>query len=181
MATAFSSQAPHFAESGGSPPRLRRRGSVNRVPAKSTRYVRQVSYAIVREHEPASREKLDTPEAAAALARCVIPDDGREHFVAFFLDSQNRLTAAHHVSTGSLSASIVHPREVLGPAIREGAAHLILAHNHPSGDPTPSREDITLTRQLAEGARLLGLKVHDHVVIGSGTSAHISLAARGLL
>jgi DNA repair protein RadC len=151
------------------------------VPAKTTRYLRQISYTIVRENEPATREKLDAPDRAVDVARRVIPDDGREHFVAFFLDSQNRLTAVHHVSTGSLSASIVHPREVLGPAIREGAAHLVLAHNHPSGDPTPSREDITLTRQLAEGARLLGLKVHDHVVIGSGTQEFVSLAARGLL
>jgi DNA repair protein RadC len=111
----------------------------------------------------------------------VIPDDGREHFVAFLLDAQNRLTHVHHVSTGSLSASIVHPREVLGPAIREGAAHMILAHNHPSGDPTPSREDAALTRQLAEGARLLGLKVHDHVIIGNGIERFVSLSQRGLL
>ena len=152
-----------------------------RVPAKSKRYVRHVSYTLVREHESATRDKLDTPEAAATLARRVIPDDGREHFVAFFLDSQNRLNAVHHVSIGSLSASIVHPREVLGPAIREGAAHLILAHNHPSGDPTPSRENVALTRQLAEGAKLLGLKVHDHVIIGSGTDSFVSLAQRGLL
>jgi DNA repair protein RadC len=151
------------------------------VPAKSTRYVRLVSYTIVRENEPAIRERLDTPEATAALARRVIPDDGREHFVALLLDSQNRLNGVHHVSTGSLSASIVHPREVLGPAIREGAAHLLLAHNHPSGDPTPSREDIALTSQLSEGARLLGLKIHDHLIIGSGTQKHVSLAARGLL
>jgi DNA repair protein RadC len=70
---------------------------------------------------------------------------------------------------------------VLGPAIREGAAHLILAHNHPSGDPTPSKEDVHLTRQLAEGARLLGLRVHDHIVIGSGATAYVSFATRGLL
>ncbi len=181
MATAFSYQSSHFAESGASPPSHRRRGSRKRVPAKSARYVREVSYTIVREAQPATREKLDTADAAAALARGVIPDDGREHFFTFLLDSQNRLTAIHHVSTGSISASIVHPREVLGPAIREGAAHLILAHNHPSGDPTPSHEDIALTRQLVEGARLLGLRVHDHVVIGSGTLEYVSLASRGLL
>jgi DNA repair protein RadC len=140
-----------------------------------------VSYIVARESVPAHREKLDGPELVAALARRVIPDDDREHFYALLLDSQNRLLAAHHVSTGSLSASIVHPREVLGPAIREGAAHLVLAHNHPSGDPTPSREDISLTRQLAEGARLLGLKVHDHVIVGSGTDSFVSLAQRGLL
>jgi DNA repair protein RadC len=177
MATAFSFQEPHFAESGSSPPPRQRR----HVPARSQRYLRHVSYSIVREDEPAVRDRVDTPELAAAVARRLIPDDGREHFVVLFLDAQNRLTGHHHVSTGSLSASIVHPREVLGPAIREGAAHLIVTHNHPSGDPTPSKEDLHLTRQLAEGARLLGLKVHDHIVIGSGTDLFVSLSARGLL
>jgi DNA repair protein RadC len=146
------------------------------------RYLRHLSYTIVREPAIAAyREKVDAPEAAAILTRALIPDDGREHFIAFLLDSQNHLTHVHHVSTGSLSASIVHPREVLGPAIREGAAHLILAHNHPSGDSTPSKEDVHLTRQLAEGARLLGLKVHDYVIIGNGTESFVSLSHRGLL
>jgi len=79
----------------------------------------------------------------------------------------------------SLSASIVHPREVFRTAILEATAHLILVHNHPSGDPTPSKEDVHLTRQLVEGARLLGLRVHDHVIIGRGS--HVSLAQRGLI
>jgi DNA repair protein RadC len=157
------------------------RHAPRRVSRRSRRYLRHVSYTIVHESGPAVRDRVDTPELAAAVARRLIPDDGREHFVVLFLDSQNRLTGHHHVSTGSLSASIVHPREVLGPAIREGAAHLIVGHNHPSGDPTPSKEDLQLTRQLAEGARLLGLKVHDHIVVGSGTHAFVSLSARGLL
>ena len=177
MATACSSHSPHFTESGASPPRSRQR----RVPPRGQRYLAHLSYTIVREHEPAVRDRCDTPERVAGLARRLIPDDGREHCYVFLLDAQNRLTLAHQVSTGSLSASIVHPREVLGPAVREGAAHLILAHNHPSGDPTPSKEDIHLTRQLVEGPRLLGLRVHDHVIIGSGSGAHASFAARGLL
>ena len=95
------------------------------------------------------------------------------------LDSQNGLLRDVQVSEGSLSASIVHPREVFRTAILEATAHLILVHNHPSGDPTPSKEDVHLTRQLVEGARLLGLRVHDHVIIGRG--AHVSLAQRGLI
>ena len=79
------------------------------------------------------------------------------------------------------SASLVHPREVLGPALREGAASIILIHNHPSGDPTPSREDLRLTRQLADAARLLDLRVHDHIIIGNGTERWMSLAQRGEL
>jgi DNA repair protein RadC len=97
------------------------------------------------------------------------------------LNTQNHLTCAHHVSMGSLSASIVHPREVFRAAVLAGAAHLILVHNHPSGDPTPSKEDVHLTRQLVEGARVLGLRVHDHVIVGNGSGEWVSLASRGLV
>jgi DNA repair protein RadC len=75
----------------------------------------------------------------------------------------------------------VHPREVLGPALREGAASLILVHNHPSGDPTPSLEDLRLTRQLVEAAQLLDLRLHDHLIIGNGTEEWVSLAQRSPL
>jgi DNA repair protein RadC len=83
------------------------------------------------------------------------------------------------VSEGTLSASLVHPREVFKPAILESAASVILLHNHPSGDPTPSREDVRLTRQLVECAHLLDLNVHDHVIIGGGR--YTSLAERGII
>jgi DNA repair protein RadC len=82
---------------------------------------------------------------------------------------------------GALNASLVHPREVFGPALREGSASLVLIHNHPSGDPTPSREDIRLTHQLVQTGKLLALPVHDHVIVGNGTNAWVSLAERGLL
>ena len=85
------------------------------------------------------------------------------------------------VSTGTQSASLVHPREVLGPALREGASGVILVHNHPSGDPSPSREDLRLTRQLVDAATLLDLRLHDHVIIGNGTGAWVSMAERGLI
>ena len=119
----------------------------------------------------------------AELARDLLRDhdDDKEHFWAIFLNAQNGYTGHHLVSTGSLSASIVHPREVLGPALREGAAHLLLVHNHPSGDTIPSKEDVSLTRQLVEGARLLGIRLHDHLIVGNGTNKWTSLAQRGLL
>jgi DNA repair protein RadC len=124
---------------------------------------------------------LSSPEAAALLARDLLntADDDKEHFWAIFLNSQNHYLMHTLASTGTLSASLVHPREVLGPALREGAAALILVHNHPSGDPTPSREDLRLTRQLADGARLLDLRLHDHLIIGNGTEQWVSLAQRG--
>jgi DNA repair protein RadC len=97
------------------------------------------------------------------------------------VDAQLRYLMHTEVSVGTLTASLVHPREVFGPAVREGAASLLLTHNHPSGDPTPSREDLRLTRQLLEAGKLLDVQVHDHVIVGNGTDAWISLAERGLL
>jgi DNA repair protein RadC len=142
-----------------------------------------VTYTVAREQPPAAWPRLSSPEAAAEFARELLAahDDDREHFWVVFLNSQNGYTGHHLVSTGSLSAAIVHPREVFGPALREGAAHLVLVHNHPSGDPTPSKEDVALTRQLAEGARLLGVRLHDHLIVGNGTGQWLSMAQRGLL
>jgi DNA repair protein RadC len=129
---------------------------------------------------------LRVPPRSAAICHppsCILPsirtDPSKEVFRVALLDSQNGLLRDVQVSEGSLSASIVYPREVFRTAILEATAHLILVHNHPSGDPTPSKEDVHLTRQLVEGARLLGLRVHDHVIIGRGS--HMSLAQRGLI
>jgi len=125
------------------------------------------------------RVRLSSPEEVARYFGPTLESKKKEVFRVALLDSQNGLLREVQVSEGSLSASIVHPREVFRAAILEATAHMILVHNHPSGDPTPSKEDIHLTRQLVEGARLLGLKVHDHVVIGHGR--HVSLAQRGLI
>jgi DNA repair protein RadC len=103
----------------------------------------------------------------------------REVFRIALLDAQNGLLRDRVISEGTLSASLVHPREVFKPAILESAASVILIHNHPSGDPTPSREDVRLTRQLVECARLLDLRIHDHLVIGHGR--FVSLAERGVV
>ena len=156
--------------------------------ADPTRYtLHVVTFSVVREPDPSgtcgsSRAKLSDPAAVARLGRQIIADDAREHFWTLMLDSQNGLVAAHEVSTGTLSASLVHPREVFGPALRVmGVASLILVHNHPSGDPEPSREDIRLTRQLVDASKLLDLAIHDHVIVGNGSDAYVSLASRGLI
>src|SRR5213593_4688643 len=94
-------------------------------------------------------------------------------------DPQNVLLRDRVISQGTLSASLVHPREVFKPAILESAASVILLRNHPSGDPTPSREDLRLTRQLVECSKLLDLRIHDHVVIGR--ERFVSLAQRGAI
>ena len=95
----------------------------------------------------------------------------REHFVGFYLNSRNQVLRREVISIGSLNASIVHPREVFIPAIAISAAGLILAHNHPSGDPTPSEEDRAITRRIQEAGRLLGIELLDHVVVARDTYA----------
>ncbi len=91
-----------------------------------------------------------------------------EHFYAVLLDNKHRKIRDVRVSQGSLTSSIVHPREVFLPVIRESAAAVIFVHNHPSGDPTPSREDLEITRRLREVGDLIGVRVLDHLVIGRG-------------
>ena len=103
----------------------------------------------------------------------------KERFLALLLDARNRVLKEICISEGSLTASIVHPREVFAPVVRESAAAVLLVHNHPSGDPTPSPEDRELTRRLAEAGRIMGVKVLDHVVIGR--EVYVSLAAEGLI
>lgn len=103
----------------------------------------------------------------------------REHFVAFLLDARNRVLARETISVGTLSASLVHPREVFGPAIERRAAAIIVVHNHPSGDPEPSADDLALTRRLVQAGILVGIEVLDHLVIGHGT--YVSLKSRGLM
>ena len=141
------------------------------------------TWIVHREPDQPSPRVLSSPQAAALLARDFLraTDDDKEHFWAIFLNAQNHYLMHTLVSTGTQSASLVHPREVLGPALRVGAAALLLVHNHPSGDPTPSPEDLRLTRQLVEGAQILDLRLHDHIIIGNGTERWLSLAQRGAL
>ena len=103
----------------------------------------------------------------------------KEVFLTLMLDSKNRVLREIQVSEGSLNASIVHPREVFQPVIRESAAAVLFVHNHPSGDPAPSREDLELTTRLRDAGVLMGVRVLDHIIIGS--DRYVSLADRGLL
>jgi len=141
------------------------------------------TWTVVREPGAPSPRTLSSPAEVAELARDLLRDhdDDKEHFWAIFVNAQNHYLLHTLVSTGTQSASLVHPREVMGPALREGASGVILVHNHPSGDPTPSREDLRLTRQLVDAATLLDLRLLDHVIIGNGSGASVSMAERGLI
>jgi DNA repair protein RadC len=111
--------------------------------------------------------RLDAPERVFAHFRARLRHVRQEAFFALLLDSRHRLIREIEVSRGSLNQSLVHPREVFAPALREAAAALVVVHNHPSGDPEPSREDVEVTRRLAEAGEILGVRLVDHVVIGA--------------
>jgi len=102
----------------------------------------------------------------------------KEYFFTIHLDGKNRICCVDEVAIGSLNQSIVHPREVFKTALLSSAAAIILLHNHPSGDPTPSREDMEITRRLRDAGELIGVKVLDHIIIGD---TFVSFVSRGLL
>lgn len=123
---------------------------------------------------------LNSPQSVANLVMEDLRYQQREHFRILFLNTRNQVTGQHYeVSKGSLDASVVHPRETFKEAISRSAAGIILVHNHPSGDPSPSKEDIAITKRLCEGGEILGVKVLDHIIIGDGI--FVSLKDRGLM
>lgn len=123
------------------------------------------------------RERSEAPYAVAPAVRCgsdvaalvrsFMGDDPRERFVAVYLDSRHRVIAVHECSVGTANSSTVHPREVFGPALSLAATALVVAHNHPSGDATPSPEDRLVTERLQRAGELLGVECLDHLVIGA--------------
>lgn len=101
----------------------------------------------------------------------------QEHFVCLYLNTKNQVIHKQTIFIGSLNASIVHPREVFKEAVRRSAASVICLHNHPSGDPTPSREDIEVTKRLAESGKIVGIELLDHLIIGE--NKYVSLKEKG--
>lgn len=121
---------------------------------------------------------VSSPEDAYALLH-FIGGRRKEHFVALYLDSRRRLLQQETLSIGTLTSSLVHPREIYQPAVAISAAALVVGHNHPSGDPEPSPEDLALTRRLRQSGEILGIELLDHLVIGRGS--YVSLKTRGVL
>lgn len=102
-----------------------------------------------------------------------------EVFTAVLLDTKNQMTEIVEISTGTLNCCVVHPRDVFRVAIRRNCNSIIVSHNHPSGDPTPSAEDINITKRLVEAGNIIGIKVLDHIVVGNNT--YVSMKERGVL
>lgn len=126
----------------------------------------------------AVRPLIRRPEDAAELCMASMRHLDREHFRVLLLDTKHRVLGDEQVSIGHLNASLVHPRELFKGAIRRSAAAVILVHNHPSGDPTPSSEDLDVTGRLAAAGKILGIEVLDHIIIGDNQYA--SFKERGL-
>jgi len=124
-------------------------------------------------------ERFTSPAQVFEFFHHELRDNRKELFLVLLLDGKNRITRKVQVSEGSLNQSIVHPREVFASAVRESAAAVIFIHNHPSGDPAPSREDREITRRLKEAGEILGIKVLDHIIIGDGS--YFSFVESGLL
>ena len=144
------------------------------------------TYSLKLVKEDASRYDLDAkfirhPRDIATLLRLMeIDQSPEEQFLCICLNTKHKVVGVFTVSHGSLNSSIVHPREVFKRAVLLNSAAIILAHNHPSGDPSPSKEDVTVTQRLAEGGKLLGIEVLDHIIIGDGTR-YTSLKEENLL
>ncbi|HOE16902.1 MAG TPA: DNA repair protein RadC [Syntrophorhabdaceae bacterium] len=119
------------------------------------------------------------PQGVVRAVRGTIKDKAKEHFKLILLNTRNKIIGLSTVSIGTLNASLVHPREVFKDAIRHSASSVVVAHNHPSGNPEPSEEDIKITRRLVESGKILGIEVLDHIIIGK--DSFISLKAKGLL
>ena len=114
------------------------------------------------------KRRLGDSREVADMLMEELADEKREIFMAINLNSKLQVESKSVVSIGNLDSAPVHPREVFGPAVRRGAAAVIVAHNHPSGDPTPSRQDIDVTMRLLEASKIIGIKLMDHVIVGNG-------------
>lgn len=132
---------------------------------------------------PSARTPLRSPRDAVRLMTPFAEVEPAEVFWILCLDAQHRCIEGSPIAItrGTLTSSLVHPREIFRAAIVAGAAALILCHNHPSGDPTPSTDDRLVTEQLVAAGRLLDMPVHDHIIIGTGTGRYTSFAEAGLL
>jgi len=128
--------------------------------------------------EAGKKPLVKTPDDVVGLVRGRLKGKKKEHFLAVLLDTRGRLIKVSEISVGSLDTSIVHPREAFKEAISASAASVIFVHNHPSGDPEASEDDIKLTKRLAEAGEIMGIDVLDHIIVGD--KEHLSLKRKDL-
>jgi len=126
-----------------------------------------------------TRQAIRSPQDAVDVVMPFLRDEPQENFMAVFVNTKNEVLKTRIITIGTLDSSLVAPRELFREAISMNSASVIIAHNHPSGDPTPSREDIAITKRLCQAGELVGIPVLDHLIIGDGR--HLSLKEKGLM
>lgn len=133
----------------------------------------------VETHPRKIRKQITNPEDIVQLFMGRMRYYKKEHFVVLLINAKGKILEECQVSIGDLCSTLIHPREVFSQAVKRSAAAIVLVHNHPSGDPTPSRQDLETTGRLTEAAQILGIQVLDHIIIGDGT--YKSLKSEGLM
>jgi len=152
---------------------------IGRVKAIQIKAVMEISKRVLSTSRTDERIVIKSPEDVSKLLMEEMRHLKKEVFKIILLNTKNRVIRCMNISTGSLNASIVHPREAFSEAVKSSTSGVIFVHNHPSGDPEPSKEDVETTGRLVEAGNLLGINVIDHIVIGNGR--YISLKEKGLI
>jgi len=158
---------------------LRSINGIGRVKAIQIKALAELSKRMSSTYTSGKRVVIKTPEDVSKLLMEEMRHLKKEVFKVILLNAKNHMIRCMDISVGSLTASIVHPREVFSEAVKSGCAGLLFVHNHPSGDPEPSTEDVDTTLRLVDSGKILGIKVLDHVIIGDGR--YVSLKEKGLM
>lgn len=149
------------------------------LPPKRRKQAKKLLELIRRVMESETDRYARKPDDVFQIVAADMAGLDKEHFIILILNTKNRILSKELISIGSLNSAIVHPREVFKPAVIKGAAAIICVHNHPSGDPTPSPEDISLTERLIRAGEIMGIDVLDHIIIG--TEGYVSLKEQGMI
>ncbi len=151
---------------------------IGRVKSIQIKAIAELSKRISK-YNAEAKIKISSPGSIATLYMEEMRYLHQEHLKTVFLDTKNQIISDKFLTVGTVNASLINPREVFIQALRHNAVHVILLHNHPSGDPTPSHEDISITRRIIEAGDIIGIKLLDHIIIGDGN--YISLKERGII
>lgn len=150
-------------------PALVQNEGIGKDKAATLLAVFEISRRIISQEKLYSNEKITSPEDIASIFIPILRDEVKENFIVICLNSANKIIKYEIISVGNLNASVVHPREVFKVAIDNNSANVILLHNHPSGNPVPSNEDVMVTKKLVEAGNLMDIKVFDHIIIAGNT------------
>lgn len=146
-------------------------------------FIREIKLSFMR-HKVSHQElnmPVDGPGRAAVIFKSIVGDQPQENFAILLMDNKNKVTGFCVTSVGTVSETIVHPREVFVAAIQGNASSIIIMHNHPSGVLTPSREDIAVTKRLTECGTVLGIPILDHVIVNTENATYLSMKEEGYL